>query len=214
MKSRYLILFIVIVTLQACITKSTDINSKKAAQYNMRLGLAYLYKKDYILAKDKLIKALRQDPHASNVNSSLAFYFEKVGDITLADYYYSKAIRLAPKDGSALNNYASFLCRIKKYQKAKVYFIMAINDVNYVNTAAVLENAGICNKAMLNYKTAIFYFEKALKQDPSRVSALIELVEIAKGQNNMKNACKYLHDYAITAARNLDLKKTKIKFCT
>ena len=213
MKSKYLMLFLLILLLQGCMPKAVVTNSKKSAQYNMSLGLAYLYKGDYILAKDKLLKAIQQDANAPNVNAALAYYFEKVGDINLAYSYYKKALNIAPKDGSNLNNYAAFLCRIKQYQKANVYFIMAINDVNYVNTAAVLENAGLCNKAMFNYKKASLYFKKALQQDPSRVSALIELVEIAEKQNNLHDICKYLGDYANLTAKNLDLIKIKTRVC-
>jgi type IV pilus assembly protein PilF len=184
--------------LQACQQKANPEliqNKQNAAVYNTQLGLAYLKQGDKPRAKEKLLKALDLAPNSAEVNASMAYYFENTGDLKEAGALYRKALALAPKNGSQLNNYGSFLCRQGRYKESESYFLKAVSDIHYVQTAGAYENAGLCAAAIPNLSKAELYFSRALKQDPQRKQSLYELVRIALKRNQAKKALAYLKTY-------------------
>lgn len=175
---KFIIIFLLIFALNSCVLNEQEINNKTAAQYNVRLGLAYLSQGNMPLAKQKLLQALNQSPKDANVNAALAYFFEKTRDIKLADKYYNIAIKLSKNSGEQFNNYASFLCRSRQFQKADRYFMLAVNDVHYTNTAKAYENAGFCCLQVGNKNKAYKYFRQALYRDPSLTKSLGEILEM------------------------------------
>lgn len=178
-KNPTLLIMLLTIFLSACQTEapSTSAYNPKASAYNMQLGLGYLKQGNRQRAKQKLLTAVAQAPNSPYANEALAYYFEKTQEINQAEYYYQKAIQLAPKTGAILNNYGTFLCRQKQYQEAFNYFLKAVSDPEYLNTALAYENAGICAEAAHDSSAAKAYFKKALEQDPS----LIQAAEALKG---------------------------------
>ncbi len=169
--------------------------SKEAASLNMQLGMEYLKQGDTIRAKKKLFKALAENPHSADINSALGYFFEKTKDTVNAEKYYHQAFKLAPNQGAQLNNYGAYLCRIGHYSQSEPYFLKAVQDVNYMNTANAYENAGFCMLSIPNYTRAGWYFKKALDKDPKRKQSLYELASIAIKQKNDNKALRYFQKY-------------------
>lgn len=184
---------------------------KKAAQLNAQLGLAYLSKGNVSRAKKKLLYALKLDKNSPEINGSMAYFFEKTGDMDNASQYYQNALRIAPANGAQLNNYGAFLCRRGNYDKAEMYFLKAIQDVNYVNSAGAYENAGLCQMSAKNYKQALAHFEQALTQDPERYESLLEAVKIELRFKKYSKALALLNQFPELAMKNSQLLQLGIK---
>lgn len=178
---------------------------KEAAIYNTQLGMAYLKQGDKPRAKRKLLTALDLDPSSANSNAAMAYFLEQTGEADKAIIYYQKALALSPKSGEQLNNYGTFLCREKNYKEAEKYFMLAVKDTRYINTAGAYENAGLCAAAIPNYTQAKTHFINALKQDSQRKQALYELVKIELKQNNSNDALHYLQQYSSLTLNDLNL---------
>lgn len=173
--------------------------NQKASSYNVQLGLGYMAKGDIQRAKRKLLMALQQAPNSPVAYDAMAFFQERVGNKKQADYYFQRAMTLAPGKGAQLNNYGTFLCRQGQFKQAEQYFMQAIKDPNYLNSPEAYENAGLCATAIPNLAQAKKYFKKALEQDPRRATSLLELAEIAFKENNYKSAQTYLLSYSKVA---------------
>lgn len=180
MKKYGLIIFFVTIVLSSCQMPEphTAKNNPKASAYNVQLGLAYLQQGNRQRAKQKLLTALAEDPQSATANDALAYFFESIQDGQQADKYYQRAIQFAPASGAALNNYGTFLCRQARYQEANAYFLKAIADTQYLNTALAYENAGLCALAANHLQEARYYFKKALAEDPSLTRSSAELASI------------------------------------
>jgi type IV pilus assembly protein PilF len=198
---RYLLFFAFLI-LQGCQhpednqepeSKKTDLN--KAASYNVQLGLGYLKQGDRPRAKKKLLSAMEQEPTSADVNAAMAYYFEQTNELTEAKKYYLKAITLSSESGAQLNNYGTFLCRQGDYKKAEGYFLKAVRDVQYVNTSAAYENAGLCALAIPENDKAKLYFTSALDQDPSRRESLYELVKLESKMGDDAKAYSLLQEH-------------------
>lgn len=206
-----MVLTIIFLTLQSCRHTQEITRQQDAAMYNTQLGLAYLNQGDRVLAKRKLLMALKQAPNSPNVNGSMAYFMEKTGDWDKAGYFYRNALLLAPGRGAQLNNYGAFLCRRGHYKLAEHYFLLAVNDSQYEHTAAAYENAGLCAMAMPNLHKAETYFKKALMQDPSRRQSLSELVRIELKQGKADVAWKQLQKYPLIVSRDATLSKLAVE---
>lgn len=179
----------------------TSSSKTQAVTANIRLGVAYLKQGDRPRAKRKFLTALNVEPSSPEANAAMAYYLETTGDIQAARGYYKKAMTLAPKDGAQLNNYGGFLCRQGSYKEADWYFLRAVSDLNYLNSASAYENAGLCAAKIPDYNKAAWYYSKALVQDPSRKRVLRALIHLEKKLNHPQKAEAYLARYQDLANR-------------
>jgi len=154
------------------------INLKSAAEYNVQLGLSYLGEGKIDRAKEKLLTALEQNPNSASAFGAMAYFWERTGNIKRAEEYYLKALNLSNNQGDAENNYGAFLCRIKRYSEAERHLLRAANDAQYIHTAAVYENLGVCEADAGDLQKAHLYLQKALQQDSLRQHALWEISQV------------------------------------
>jgi type IV pilus assembly protein PilF len=169
----------------------------KAAKINTQLGMGYLKQGNTSRAKQKLLMAQEQAPRSPDVAGALGYYFETTGEMNQAQRYYLRALNLAPGKGAQLNNYGAFLCRQAKYSEAEKYFIRATKDINYVNSAGAVENAGICALAIPNLALAKQYFEQAIAQDPQRFNSYYELGKMMLEAKQYKDSLKWIERYEL-----------------
>lgn len=167
----------------------------KAASYNTQLGLGYLKQGDRLRAKRKLLMAMEQEPGSPDVHAGIAYFYEQTGELDQAKKHYVKAISLSSQSGAQLNNYGAFLCRQGEYPKAEGYFLKAVKDIHYINTAGAYENAGLCALAIPDNEKAKLYFTNAINQDPSRKQSLYELVRLEDKAGNVNVAFDLLQQH-------------------
>jgi type IV pilus assembly protein PilF len=136
------------------------------------------------------------------VHYSYAYYLERVGETKEAEKSYQKAVSLNPKGGNEHNNYGAFLCRQRLYKQAEKEFLKAIEDPNYNNTAEALENAGLCIQQVPDVAKATEYYEKALRYDPNRANALLELSVMKMRERRWLEANDYYNRYSQIAKPN------------
>lgn len=199
----YGLIVVTVVYLQSCqshIEAKQEVAIKEqrlrdAAVYNTQLGLAYLRQADMPRAKHKLLIALELDPNSPDVNVAMGYFLEKTGDIDKANVFYKKALSLMPNSGAQFNNYGTFLCRMGEYKEAEKYFLKAVSDVHYIHSAGAYENAGLCATVIPDYGKALFYFKKALAQDPERKQSLAEIAQIEIKLNHSGKALELLQHY-------------------
>lgn len=182
MQKTVLLIVLISFMLTSCYSMDENATSKynpKAAAYNVQLGLAYLKQGNRQRAKQKLLKALEEAPDSLETNDAMAYFYENTQDNKKAEMYYQRAIEWHPEAGAALNNYGAFLCREKRYDEADIYFLKAIADPEYLNTARAYENAGLCALAANQSDKAQNYFKRALAEDPSLKQSAYELEKLS-----------------------------------
>lgn len=174
---------------------STEGRKINAAKINVRLGMAYLERKDLKRSKQKFLMAMEEAPELPEVWYSMAYFLENTGGNQQANAYYLKAISLAPKRGDTLNNYGTYLCRTGKYKTAIQYFVQAAHDQDYLDPSAALENAGLCALKIPNKPMAMYYFKKAVEHDSGRATSLEELAKLNYQTGNYQVAAQRLRQF-------------------
>lgn len=211
MKVKLAIICLLGLSLIACGPDTTDKKSEsrppvekskadyhKAALLNVEMGEAYLAQGQITRAKQKFIHALELKPKLPEAHTSIGYFYETVGDIPEAEDHYKQAISLSTgSKGRFYNNYGTFLCRQGRYKEADKAFNSALKDKQYIKTAEVFENAGLCSLKHADMVKAQEYLRTAVRRDRNRATASLELADIEFKQNNYAVAKEYLDNYKI-----------------
>ena len=203
---RLLILLLLWMSVTACVTETRiagsnkvvvpqDINKESAAKNRVALGLRYLRNGDTEQAKSNLEQARAFSPEMGEVHYALAYYYQTVGEVELAEVSYKDALRYEPHDGATMNNYAIFLCQQKRYDEADAYFIKATQEPSYIRVADAYENAGYCALSAKLPSKAKIYINKALSYNANRPGSLIAMSEASLQLHQLETAEFYLSRY-------------------
>ena len=197
-------IYMTLALLAGCSTNYEDDNDKvsfskpdykKAALLNVKMGETYLADEQYSRAKTKLIHALKLQPQLPEVHSALGYYYESIGEIKDAEQHYKRAVSLGSNNGRYHNNFGTFLCRNGKYKAANDAFMHALKDKQYIQTAEVFENAGICAQSAQDLPAAYSYLSQSLRHDPTRNQVHLPLAKVCNKLGKSKEAQRHLQEY-------------------
>lgn len=197
------LLAVTLLSLAGCITTSsrpepTPASSEDAAEYNMQLGVSYLRQGNLPAARDKLEKALEQDPDLATAHAALGVVFERLEDPDGAEKHYRRAVDLDSSDPDNLNALAVFTCsRRQKPKEALKLFDRAIAiplSVKASNRTMLYTNAGTCAKKV-DLARSETYLRGALAQDPKFPDALYQLADVSLERGNALQARGFIERY-------------------
>uniref|UniRef100_UPI003561BF9D type IV pilus biogenesis/stability protein PilW n=1 Tax=Pseudoalteromonas sp. TaxID=53249 RepID=UPI003561BF9D len=205
-----LILTLSTLALAGCVTENSyngsdkpvvknKINNAGAARTRIALALQYLNTGNNSQAKYNLERAHSYAPNLPEVHYSLAYYYQQVGENTLADKAYQKALAIKPDDPNTLNNYGVFLCGINEYDRATDQFLKAIEIPSYIRVAQSYENLALCAIEFNDFDNAESYFKQAINHSSQRASTLISLAALYYAKSDLYKATELLKRYEDTA---------------
>lgn len=217
MKILHLLLAVVLAaSLAGCVSTpaSSGVSDKDAARYNVQLGMSYLQRGDLEEARDKLERAVQQDPSLPAAHAALGILYERVGDQRRASDHLRRAVRLAPDDPNLLNNYGGFLCRLGERREGIRHFEMAANNAYYRNPEVALTNAGVCARGIPDAEAAEAFFRRALDANRQFTEALLQLADLSLETDRSLQARAFLQRfeavapvtaYSLELGRNIEL---------
>jgi len=186
------LLFLLIISGCAVKTERVDLDHKKIAVANTKLGVAYLAQGKYKNAMLKLKKALKHDSDNGNAHHYIAELYRRLDQNDLANEHFRQAMDLKEEDSSIKNNYGIFLCGIGSYKEGITLLNKVLADPLYSDKGQVYENMGLCAEKQGNIRYTEKYFETALKFNKKLPSALLGLAQINFDKGNVRAASDYL----------------------
>jgi len=189
--------------LVACVTSTKDGGKPlkdespevAAGKYNVQLGTAYLQQGNYALARDKLERALKQNPKDPDVHTSLALLYDRTGDTKGADKHFREALRLAPDKPDVSNNYAVYLCKNGRTDEGVERFTAVANNKYYRTPEVALTNAGVCLRSAKRLDEAEKKFAGAIRARPNYTEATVQLANLHLERNDIPQARKVVDTY-------------------
>jgi type IV pilus assembly protein PilF len=188
----------IIAAVAGCADSSPRIDAAsrtKAAQTNAQLGMTYLRQGNLAAARDRIEKALEQDPKTAETQMAAGFLYDRLGDDRKAQSHYDQAVRLADGDPDVLNNAAVFYCRKGDKKRGEKLFLEAAGNAMYRTPAAAYTNAGRCARADGRPADAESYFRKALAFQPDQPDALLQMADLNHDGGNDFQARAFLQRY-------------------
>ena len=187
--------------------------SQTASSANLQLGLAYLQQGNLPLAKDKIDRALKQNPGDSNAQAARAMLAERLGDEAGADRYYRAAARIAPSNPEISNNYAVFLCRTGRVDDGVNRFVQAARNPLYGTPEAAFTNAGVCERGAGRLDAASEHFARALQVRPGHVEAAVQLGDLDLSRGKVSEARAFIERFVQSFRPTPDLLLLMVRIC-
>ena len=182
-----------------------------AARLNAQLAVAYLKQNDVAAAREKIDKALEENPRDADVQTAAALVFERVNEVDKADRAYASAMHLEPRNPDRLNNYAVFLCRRGHAAQGQKLLEQAARNSAYATPEVAYTNAGVCARGAGNMVAAEDYFRKALALRPDYPDALLQMADVAFARGEGLKARAFLQRHFNVAPQTPDALLLAIK---
>jgi type IV pilus assembly protein PilF len=195
---RRVMLALVTAALLAGCTSTSDapeVSEKDAARFNVQLGMNYMQRGDLEAAREKLERAVKQDPSLPAAHAALGILYERAGDVPRAHDHLRRATRLTPDDPSLLNNYGGFLCRQGEFKEGIRHFEMAAGNAFYRSPEVALANAGVCARRIPDPEQAENFFRRALDVNRNHAEALLQLADLSHETGRAMQARAFLQRY-------------------
>ena len=174
------LIIIAVVLLQACVNTG-KLSKKKAvdaANFNARLGASYLQRNELEHAREKLEKALQQDPKNALAHASFAKLQHRIQKDSAARKHFELAVGLDPDEADHHNSFGIFLCQVGDAGEAEEQFKLAAENPYYATPEFALDNAGLCMLDVKNYEAAEGYLRDALRANPKFANAYLHMAEL------------------------------------
>jgi type IV pilus assembly protein PilF len=175
-------------------------SAQDAAGYNVQLGMSYLQRNDLEGAREKLERAVQQDPTLPAAHAALGMLYERAGDTRRAGDHLRRASRLAPDDPNMLNSYGGFLCRQGDRKEGIRFFESAASNAYYRTPEAALTNAGVCARGIPDPDAAENYFRRALNANRNFAEALLQMADLSLETDRALQARAFLQRFDLVAA--------------
>lgn len=192
------VLVVLCLLLTGCISTETnpvEVSLPDAAKANLQLGVAYLQRDELALAREKLEKAVDQDPDLASARAYLGLVYERIGDTKGARKQYSAAVRIAPDDPAIINTYGGYLCRNDERKSGIEYFLRAARNPLYRTPEVAYLNAAVCARGVPDPKAAEDYLRQALAFNASNRDALLQLADLSMETERALQARAFLQRY-------------------
>jgi type IV pilus assembly protein PilF len=187
--------------------QQTQADREKAAAVNAELAITYLKQDNLRAAREKVDKALEQNPRSVEAQMTAGFVYDRLGEDKKAAAHYDQAVKLAGKDNpDALNNAAVFQCRKGDKKRGEQLFLQAAASPLYRTPEIAYMNAGNCARADGRPKDAERYFRQALARRPNMPDPLLQLAFIQHEAGNNMQARAFVqryHDAAPATAQSI-----------
>ncbi len=184
--------------LAACSGSSSRVQAQpeRAAEINLELAIDYLRKGNLVSAKEKVERALDQNPRNARAHSIAAMLYDRLGEEKAADSHYERAVSLDAKNPEIRNSYAVYLCQKGRYPRGEKYALEAAQDQLYKTREVGYFNAGNCARGAGDLERAEAHYRQALQVRPRFPEALLQLADMQFERKEYISARAFLTRYS------------------
>jgi type IV pilus assembly protein PilF len=159
-------------------TASDRTPGEKRASIRLQLAIGYFQDGKLEVALDEVKHAIAADPGFADAYGVRALIYSGMGELTLAEENFQRALALAPRNPELSNNYGSFLCQHGRGAQAMPYFEAALKNPTYQSPLRAMLNAGSCSLKSGNPALAERYLLEALRIEPEHPTASANLARL------------------------------------
>ncbi len=193
---RFLLIFVLLNTVTACVTTtiggfSDKASPEKAAENYTKLGLAYLRQGSTQRAREKLKKALDIRPEYAPAHDAMGLLWQSVGELEYAQESFLSAIKYDSKLNEARHHFAILLMQEKQYAKADKQLLLISEDRFYTNRPQVFKDLAISAYQQQENQKAVMYYRRALRLTLYDATVLVNLATLLFEMEDYTEANKY-----------------------
>jgi type IV pilus assembly protein PilF len=195
---RVSVIGVVVGGMLGCVNNSSQVTKPqpdRASEINLELGIGHFRKGNLSEAKEKIDRALEQNPRNAKAHAAAGLLYDRLGEFKKADSHFERAMSLEPKDPDIGNNYAAFLCKNGKHERGQKVAQQTAANPLYKTPEIALVNAGNCARAAGDMAAAEADYRRALSVNPRFGAALFEVTEVKLAQKDYLSARGFYQRY-------------------
>lgn len=173
-------------------TQSDDTEVRKRARIRLELATTYYAQGQFSTALDELKQAIAIDPSLPAVHELRGLIYDAMGEKSMAEASFKRALNLNERDGSVLHNYAWFLCRQGQYAAADALFERALALPQAVASNKTLLVRGVCQVNAGLFPEAEKTLLKSYELDPSNPATAYNLAAVLYRRGELERARFYI----------------------
>jgi len=174
---------------------TAKVNTSKATEQYVQLGLAYYQNREYDLAIQKLGRALEIEPENATALAALGLVYQAQGEPEYAEAQFKSALKKDPKYTRGRTYYGAFLYQQGRLEESLRQLILAAQDIRYEARAQVFSNLGLVNLKLKKMRPAIEAYEKSLSLRRDQPSVLLSLATLYFQAGDKVKANRYYQTY-------------------
>jgi len=168
---------------------------ERAAEINLEIALDALRKGNLPQAKDKIDRALEQNPRNSKAQMTAGMLYDRLGQGEKAEGHFAKAVQLDPQNPELKNTYGAYLCQKGKYDKGEKLALEAAGNPLYRTPEIAYLNAANCARNDGDLKRTEASLRKALSVRPKFDQALFQMADLSYKKTEYLVARGFLERY-------------------
>ena len=174
------------------VTASDESDAGKRARLRMELASGYFGRGQMSTALDQVKLALQADPTLGEAYNLRGLIYANLGDDTLAEESFRRALQLNPRDADSMQNFGYYLCQKKRYPEASALFDQALAVPQYRDQARTLLSKGVCEAFAGKLPESEATLLRAYQLDPANPSISVNLSEVLYRRGDYERARFYI----------------------
>lgn len=172
---------------------------EEAGRINARLAMEYLKREQLSVAKEKVDKALDENPKDVSVQLAAGLVYERLLKKREAEKHFRQAVKVAPDNPEAQNAYGAYLCRNDEYKKGQEMFLTAAANPLYRTPFVAYTNAGVCARSEGKPDVAERFLRQAVATGVDYPEAFAQLAGVLHERGNDLQARAFIERYLASA---------------
>lgn len=182
-------------------TASDQTDADRRANVRLELAAAYFGRGQNSTALDEVKQALQADPNLVDAHNLRGLIYGAMGENTLAEESFRRALQLDARNAGTLHNYGWFLCQLRRFGEAEQQFGLALAVPGYLDMPRTLLAQGVCQARNNQWPEAERTLSRAYELDPSNPATAMNLAEVLYRRGEYERARFYVR--RVNAVENL-----------
>jgi type IV pilus assembly protein PilF len=167
-------------------------DTDKRAAVRLELAAGYFSRGQYATALDEIKLALAARPDLGAAYNMRGLVYSAMGEDSLAEESFGRALSINPRDADALHNRAWFYCQRNRFEEADRLFEQAIAQPQYLDLSRSLMAQGICNARAGRMVPAEQKLLRAYEVDPTNPTTAFNLADVLYRRSEFERARFYI----------------------
>lgn len=177
----------------------------EAGRINARLAMEYLKREQLQVAREKVDKALLQNPRDVNVQLAAGVVYERLHDKKRAEKHFRQALKADADSPEAQNALGAFLCRNGQHDKGEAMFLKAAQNQVYRTPVVAYTNAGVCARSAGDLDRAEQYLRQALNVHMDYPETYAQLAGVMYDRGNFLQARAFIERFLAVSPATADV---------
>jgi type IV pilus assembly protein PilF len=173
-------------------TESDQTTADRRARVHLELASAYFGRGQATTALDEVKLALAAKSELPEAYNLRGLIYASLGEPTLAEESFRRALQLKPLDADTMHNYGWYLCQQRRFPEADAQFVAALEQPRYADAQRTLLAQGVCMARAGRWAEAERVLSRSYVLDPANPATAYNLSDVLYRRGEYERARFYI----------------------